>query len=138
MADSGNGSGVKEKIPVNNSVRTTNAGNNRKANEDNTSNSKTEANNSMTTTEYCEKLQEWMWQYYSAYVNWHSWMSVFALSCPPPYFPVPSSSETQASSSRTDLSASDPRNWYNPLACPVPPFSFLFLLEEHHWQNQCC
>lgn len=78
----------------------------------------------MTTTEYCEKLQQWMWQYYSAYVNWHSWMSLFALSCPPPYFAVPSSSETEASSSRTDLSASDPRNWYNPLAFPVPPHFF--------------
>ncbi|XP_041962361.1 protein FAM8A1b [Alosa sapidissima] len=125
MADSGNGPSVKEKIPVNNSVRTRNAGINRKANEDNTLNNNKDVNNSMTTTEYCEKLQEWMWQYYSVYVNWHSWMSVFTLSCPP-CFPVPSSSsEAQSpSSSRTDVSASDPRTWYNPLAFPVPPHVF--------------
>ncbi|KAL4646950.1 protein FAM8A1 [Arapaima gigas] len=28
---------------------------------------------SMTTTEYCRKLQGWMWQYYSGYVGWPSW-----------------------------------------------------------------
>ncbi|XP_036448431.1 protein FAM8A1b [Colossoma macropomum] len=37
----------------------------------------------VTTSEYCEKLQEWMWQYYCGYVNWQSWMSVSAFSLPP-------------------------------------------------------
>ncbi|KAL2084359.1 hypothetical protein ACEWY4_019877 [Coilia grayii] len=125
MADSGNEQTVKEKIPVNNNVRTSNAGNSTKVNEDNTLNSSKDINKNMTTTEYCEKLQEWMWQYYSGYVNWHSWMSVFTLSYPP-CFPIPpTTSEVQASSSsRTDVSASDPRNWYNPLAFPVPPNFF--------------
>lgn len=28
-----------------------------------------------TTTEYCERLQAWMWQYYSGYVHWQSWLA---------------------------------------------------------------
>ncbi|KAL0962025.1 hypothetical protein UPYG_G00334790 [Umbra pygmaea] len=28
------------------------------------------------TTEYCAKLQDWMWQYYWGYLNWHSWMTM--------------------------------------------------------------
>ncbi|XP_063054177.1 protein FAM8A1 [Engraulis encrasicolus] len=125
MADSGNEPTVKEKITVNNNVRTRNAGNSTKANEDTTLSNNKDNNKNMTTTEYCEKLQEWMWQYYSGYVNWHSWMSVFTLSYPP-CFPMPptTSGTLGSSSSRTDTSASDPRNWYNPLAFPVPPNFF--------------
>ncbi|KAL6489299.1 hypothetical protein MHYP_G00030400 [Metynnis hypsauchen] len=37
----------------------------------------------VSTAEYCEKLQEWMWQYYCGYVNWQSWMAVSAFSFPP-------------------------------------------------------
>lgn len=35
------------------------------------------------TTEYCEQLQAWMWQYYTGYVSWHSWLTAAAaLPCP--------------------------------------------------------
>lgn len=37
----------------------------------------------LTTTEYCEQLQAWMWQYYSGYVHWQSWLTATAaLPCP--------------------------------------------------------
>lgn len=29
--------------------------------------------NLMAKSQYCEKLQEWMWQYYCGYVSWQSW-----------------------------------------------------------------
>ncbi|XP_023819914.1 protein FAM8A1 isoform X2 [Oryzias latipes] len=38
------------------------------------------------TAEYCERLQAWMWQYYTGYVNWQSWLAASAMSCPS-YFP---------------------------------------------------
>ncbi|XP_072535105.1 protein FAM8A1 [Salminus brasiliensis] len=42
----------------------------------------------VSTSEYCEKLQEWMWQYYCGYVTWQSWVAVSACSLPP-CFPLP-------------------------------------------------
>lgn len=37
----------------------------------------------LTTTEYCEQLQAWMWQNYTGYVNWQSWLAAAAaLPCP--------------------------------------------------------
>ncbi|XP_078395411.1 protein FAM8A1 [Cetorhinus maximus] len=36
--------------------------------------------------EYCRKVQEWLWQYYS-YVQWQSWMMMMAPL--PPYYPFP-------------------------------------------------
>ncbi|XP_040021330.2 protein FAM8A1 [Gasterosteus aculeatus] len=41
-----------------------------------------DAAESCTTTEYCDRLQGWMWQYYAGHVNWHSWMSASAMSYP--------------------------------------------------------
>ncbi|KAL6109154.1 fam8a1 [Pungitius sinensis] len=41
-----------------------------------------DAAESCTTTEYCERLQGWMWQYYTGHVNWHSWMTASAMSYP--------------------------------------------------------
>lgn len=32
-----------------------------------------------STTEYCERLQAWMWQYYTGYVNWQSWLAATAM-----------------------------------------------------------
>lgn len=44
----------------------------------------------LTTTEYCEELHAWMWQYYTGYVNWQSWLTAAAaLPCP---FVLPSAS----------------------------------------------
>ncbi|KAM9418833.1 protein FAM8A1-like [Salvelinus alpinus] len=40
------------------------------------------------TTEYCAKLQEWMWQYYWGYANWQSWMTLTTFPFPPCNFPV--------------------------------------------------
>lgn len=45
---------------------------------------RTDSGEKMTTTEYCRKLQEWMWQYYGGYASWLTWtaMSTFPLpSC---------------------------------------------------------
>ncbi|XP_028836782.1 protein FAM8A1 [Denticeps clupeoides] len=36
-----------------------------------------------STSEYCQKLQEWMWQYHVGYLNWQNWVSLLAFSCPP-------------------------------------------------------
>lgn len=37
----------------------------------------------LTTTEYCEQLQAWMWHNYTGYVNWQSWLAAAAaLPCP--------------------------------------------------------
>ncbi|XP_023680117.1 protein FAM8A1-like [Paramormyrops kingsleyae] len=47
---------------------------------------RTDSGKKMTTTEYCRKLQEWMWQYYGGYASWLTWtaMSAFPLpSCAP-------------------------------------------------------
>ncbi|XP_059411303.1 protein FAM8A1-like isoform X2 [Carassius carassius] len=41
-------------------------------------------NDNMSTTEYCERLQQWMWRYYSGYVSWQSWVFMTAPLCPPP------------------------------------------------------
>ncbi|XP_068616476.1 protein FAM8A1-like [Brachionichthys hirsutus] len=36
-----------------------------------------------STTEYCAQLQAWMWQYYSGYGSWQSWLAASAMSsCP--------------------------------------------------------
>lgn len=37
----------------------------------------------LSTTEYCAQLQAWMWQYYTGYLNWQSWLTATAaLPCP--------------------------------------------------------
>lgn len=41
--------------------------------------------NLTSKSQYCAKLQEWMWQYYSGYVSWQSWSLVFPF---PPCFPT--------------------------------------------------
>ncbi|XP_058503878.1 protein FAM8A1-like [Solea solea] len=43
---------------------------------------KKDAGESHATSEYCEKLQAWMWQYYTGYVSWHSWLAASAMSYP--------------------------------------------------------
>ncbi|KAL0985487.1 hypothetical protein UPYG_G00157520 [Umbra pygmaea] len=73
----------------------------------------------LTTSEYCEKLQRWMWQYYTGYVNWQSCMAVSAMSAPsylatqqftPPVWPA-------------DFPNVDAQNWYNnPFGLPLSPY----------------
>ncbi|XP_048850166.1 protein FAM8A1-like [Brienomyrus brachyistius] len=55
------------------------------------------------TSEYCAKLQEWMWQYYCGYLNWQSWMAAFAAPLPPCCSP-----QTEAQGQP----ALDGRSWY--------------------------
>ncbi|MEQ2178808.1 hypothetical protein GOODEAATRI_017989 [Goodea atripinnis] len=44
---------------------------------------KNQSAGSCSTAEYCEKLQAWMWQYYTGYVNWQSWLLASASAVPP-------------------------------------------------------
>ncbi|CAB1427718.1 unnamed protein product [Pleuronectes platessa] len=70
---------------------------------------------SRATAEYCEQLQAWMWQYYTGYVNWQSWLAASAMSCPQ-Y--LQSSGGTATSS----LDLMSP-HWYNsPFALPLSPY----------------
>ncbi|KTG01007.1 hypothetical protein cypCar_00006032 [Cyprinus carpio] len=72
----------------------------------------------VTTTEYCEKLQEWMWQYYYSYMNWQSWIATSALSFPP-CFPAQGTNETPGATTwGADMSNGDLRNWFS------SPFGF--------------
>ncbi|XP_041665584.1 protein FAM8A1 [Cheilinus undulatus] len=78
------------------------------------------------TTEYCAKLQQWMWQYYWGYANWQSWSALTALPFPPPcIFPPPgTSSQTPVAPVATSgqQQTYDPANWYSypyPLSFPT-------------------
>lgn len=77
------------------------------------------------TTEYCAKLQPWMWQYYWGYASWQSWVAL-AVFPPPCSFPPPGTSSptpgTPASTSGDGQQAFDTRNWYSypyPLGFPA-------------------
>ncbi|XP_031152111.1 protein FAM8A1 [Sander lucioperca] len=73
------------------------------------------------TTEYCAKLQQWMWQYYWGYVydgNWQSWMALSAFPFPLPCgIPPPGTGAqtpgTPASSSGGGQQAFDTLNRYS-------------------------
>lgn len=56
---------------------------------------------SCTTTEYCGQLHAWMWQYYTGYVNWQSWLAAAALPCPYAFQPASGTSTIGS------------QNWYN-------------------------
>ncbi|TTQ07458.1 Protein FAM8A1 [Bagarius yarrelli] len=65
--------------------------------------------NAITKSQYCEQLQDWMWQYYCGYVTWHSWATV----CP---FSPCSPTQAASGSLRTltggvDLSNPDLLSW---------------------------
>ncbi|KAG5856755.1 protein FAM8A1-like [Anguilla anguilla] len=77
---------------------------------------------SMTTTEYCAKLQEWMWQYYGGCVHWQGWMAMSTY--PFPYYPPQAGSEAPTVPLwGMGQSSSDARNWYNnQFNFPVPPY----------------
>lgn len=85
----------------------------------NTSQDKTDVGKKRATTEYCEKLQAWMWQYYTGYVNWHSWLAVSAMSSQ--YYLPQSPSGT--STAPLDFASFDAQNWYNnPFGLPLSPY----------------
>lgn len=67
------------------------------------------------TAEYCEQLQAWMWQYYTGYVNWQSWLAAAALPCP---YSLQSAGGT--STPPLDMNS---ENWYNgPFALTLSSF----------------
>ncbi|XP_027869283.1 protein FAM8A1-like [Xiphophorus couchianus] len=71
---------------------------------------------SCSTVEYCEKLQAWMWQYYTGYVSWQSWLLASTMTVPPCLQPPSGTSAALVF---------DPQNWQNasfglPLL-PYPP-----------------
>lgn len=69
---------------------------------------------SRATAEYCEKLQAWMWQYYTGYVNWQCWLAASAMSYP--VYLQPSSGASTAVESHS-------QNWYNsPFGLPLSPY----------------
>ena len=73
------------------------------------------AGESRATTEYCEQLQAWMWQYYTGYVNWQSWLAASAMPCP--YY-LQSTSGT--STAHLDINS---HSWYNgPFGLPLSPY----------------
>lgn len=86
---------------------------------------------SSTTTEYCEQLQTWMWQYYTGYVNWQqSWASVGGGGIMPssPYHLLlllqHHSYDPRATPSRTAFTGFDAQNWYNnPFGLPLSTYS---------------
>ncbi|KAL7394285.1 hypothetical protein ABVT39_023657 [Epinephelus coioides] len=78
---------------------------------------KKDAGESRSTTEYCEKLQGWMWQYYTGYMNWQSWMAASAMS-----YPYYLQSDSGTSTTPLDINS---HSWYTgafglPLS-PYPP-----------------
>ncbi|XP_042345947.1 protein FAM8A1-like [Plectropomus leopardus] len=76
---------------------------------------KKDAGESSATTEYCEKLQGWMWQYYTGYVNWQSWMAASAMSYP--YY-----LQTDSGTSTTPLDINS-QNWFHgPFGLPLSPY----------------
>ncbi|XP_010865731.1 protein FAM8A1 [Esox lucius] len=73
----------------------------------------------LTTSEYCEKLQKWMWQYYAGYVNWQIWPTASAMSAPP-YF---ATLQFTAPVWPADFPNVDAQNWYNnPFGLPLSSF----------------
>uniref|UniRef100_A0A3P9M932 Family with sequence similarity 8 member A1b n=1 Tax=Oryzias latipes TaxID=8090 RepID=A0A3P9M932_ORYLA len=67
------------------------------------------------TAEYCERLQAWMWQYYTGYVNWQSWLAASAMSCPY-YFP----SSGSGASTAVDFGS---QRWHESLlGLPLSPY----------------
>ncbi|XP_054910101.1 protein FAM8A1 isoform X1 [Poeciliopsis prolifica] len=63
------------------------------------------------TTEYCSKLQRWMWEYYWGYASWQSWAALSAFPLPPP------SSAAQTPAAHSSIPASgqqafEPGNWF--------------------------
>lgn len=71
---------------------------------------------SRATAEYCEQLQAWMWQYYTGYVNWQSWLAASAMSYP--YY-LQSATGTPAAS--FDINS---QHWYGhgPPGLPLSPY----------------
>lgn len=71
------------------------------------------------TSEYCAKLQRWIWQSYWAYASWQSWLCLSTFP-PPCAFPPPETSAHTAGAHASTSSQQrfDTRNWSS---SPAPP-----------------
>ncbi|XP_033855454.3 protein FAM8A1-like isoform X1 [Acipenser ruthenus] len=76
---------------------------------DHDSDSKEDPDSHTTASEYCGKLQEWMWQYYW-HMNWQNWMAM-SVSPFPSYPAATQNGATQAW--QIGQSVQDVRVWYN-------------------------
>ncbi|KAG7279533.1 hypothetical protein CRUP_034634 [Coryphaenoides rupestris] len=73
-----------------------------------------------TTTQYCEELQTWMWQYYTGYVHWQSWASVCAATLHNSYHLL----LHPADGTSAEFTGFDAQNWYNnPFGLPLSTYS---------------
>lgn len=61
-----------------------------------------------TTTEYCQKLQQWIWSYYWGYASWQSWVALSTIPFPLSHLP-----DGATSAQTTGQPVFDSRNWYN-------------------------
>uniref|UniRef100_A0A8C6S4U0 Family with sequence similarity 8 member A1a n=1 Tax=Neogobius melanostomus TaxID=47308 RepID=A0A8C6S4U0_9GOBI len=59
---------------------------------------------STATTEYCQKLQQWMWNYYWGHASWQNWVALSTLPVPPAHLP---------DGTQTTGQLFDSRNWHN-------------------------
>ncbi|KAM8869399.1 protein FAM8A1-like [Spinachia spinachia] len=85
MADEENtnmGKNNEENKPLPSAVKPLVAGLTQRIGHRNNAEGPKDAAESCTTTQYCERLQGWMWQYYTGHVNWHSWVTASAMSYP--------------------------------------------------------
>ncbi|XP_072139687.1 protein FAM8A1-like [Mobula birostris] len=70
-----------------------------------------------TAGEYCKRVQEWLWQYYS-YVQWQSWMMMMAPL--PPYYPLPAVAARQGEGAAAAVPGTN--NAYGPFSLFAPYF----------------
>lgn len=75
----------------------------------------------MSKSEYCKKLQEWMWQYYCGYASWQNWMLMSTLPFPPCFPPQSGSQQAADPSAPPFPTASDIASWYSQLTVPSQP-----------------
>ncbi|KAM7420695.1 hypothetical protein PAMA_015087 [Pampus argenteus] len=74
-----------------------------------------DAGESRATAEYCEKLQAWMWQYYTGYATWQSWLGASSMS-----YPCYLQSAGRTLTAPLDFNS---QNWYNsPFGLPLSPY----------------
>ncbi|XP_030645376.1 protein FAM8A1 [Chanos chanos] len=80
--------------------------------------------NVSVTTEYCAKLQEWMWQYYCGYASWQNWLFMSTFPFPPTHpLQLGNQASTSTPFSTPTPTPSDIANWYNQFAVPVPTYT---------------
>ncbi|KAL4629918.1 protein FAM8A1-like [Arapaima gigas] len=69
------------------------------------------------TSEYCARLQQWMWQYYCGYVSWQSWLA----ACSPAALPSCSPQPPSCTQGPGDQWSDGRYFYYTPFSFAVPP-----------------